>query len=248
MQGTGPLIGILGGMGPLATAQFMAQVALLADARSDQQHCRSLVYSNPLLPDRSDAILNRGPSPLGGLLDGLALLDGCGADVIVMPCNTAHYWLSDLVSATPTPILSIVDAVTAALRDSGLRSGRVGLLGTEGLLRSGLYQGSLSAVGFAVVEPTRAELAELVEPAIRAIKAGDIDGASRPIARAIAALEERDVAAIVLGCTELPLAVTGRSSARGTPLVDSTRALALACLAWSSSFAPPAHRPLAAAS
>lgn len=234
MQAAGPLIGVLGGMGPLATAAFMTQMVSLTQAACDQDHCRSLVYSNPRIPDRSQAILSDGPSPLPGLLDGIAMLGRCGADVIAIPCNTAHYWLRELASATDIPIISIVEAVAQELNRRGLTSGRVGVLGTLGLLQSGVYQSGLAALGFDAVVLSQAESARLVEPAIRAIKAGQIGGAEASIQQAIDAMSTQGVIAVVLGCTELPLAVTVSTSTGAIPLVDSTKALATACVAWAA--------------
>lgn len=246
MQSAGPLIGVLGGMGPLATAAFMTQMVSLTQAACDQDHCRSLVYSNPHIPDRSQAILSDGPSPLPGLLDGIAILGRCGADVIAIPCNTAHYWLRELASATDIPIISIVEAVAQELRRQGLTSGRVGVLGTLGLLQSGVYQSGLAALGFDAVVLSQVESARLVEPAIRAVKAGQIGGAEASIRLAIDAIRTQGVVAVVLGCTELPLAATVSTEAGTIPVIDSTKALAAACVAWAArhvSRRQPGDRP-----
>ena len=137
MSGFGPLVGVLGGMGPLATADFMEQLTRLTPALSDQDHYRTLVFSNPRVPDRSQAILGRGASPLPDMLEGIALLERNGVDVIVIPCNTAHYWLSELEAATHIPILSIFEAVRRDLAHLGIISGAVGILGTHGTIKSG---------------------------------------------------------------------------------------------------------------
>lgn len=245
-----PLIGILGGMGPLATADFLAQIVRLTDARNDQDHHRCLTYTNPHLPDRSTAIMGRGASPLPGLLGGLRLLDGCGVDVIAIPCNTAHFWLDDLRAATGTPILSIVDAVASDLRRRGLGSGRIGILGTPGTMKSGVYERGFAGTHFEPIALAECDSRLWVEPAIRAVKAGRIDEARPALERAIEQLERAAVSAVVLGCTELPLAMPDAASRGGTPLVDSTRALAAACVRWAEARAPGAavqHRHLEAA-
>jgi aspartate racemase len=236
----GPLIGVLGGMGPLATADFMRQLARLTLASCDQDHYRSLIVSNPRLPDRSQAILGHGASPLSGLLEGIALLERNGVDVIVIPCNTAHYWLPELEAATRVPILSIFEAVRRDLERLQINSGAIGILGTPGTIRSGIYQRHLAAAGFAALEPDDEALATYVEPAIRAIKAGQIEAATRLAYRAIEQLEAHGAAAIVLGCTELPIAVTQTRTETGVPVIDSTAALAGACIRWALTRAAPA--------
>ena len=232
MDPRGPLLGILGGMGPLATADFMVNLATNADAGRDQDHCKTIVYSNPSIPDRSEALMGQGPSPLPALLDGIALLERCSVDVIAIPCNTAHFWLSELVEATAIPIIGIVDAVIKELARQDLRGRSIGLLATRGLTRSGVYQNGLAAHGYSIVVPDDDELTFLIEPAIRAVKAGEVGRAREPLDHAIRALEDRGAEAIVLACTELPLALEGSVSRGGRHVIDSTRCLALACLSW----------------
>jgi aspartate racemase len=227
-----PLIGILGGMGPLATADFLTQFVRLTSAGRDQDHHRVAVYMDPTLPDRSASILGQGPSPLAGLTAGIAMLDRCEVDLIAIPCNTAHFWLSELQAITQTPIFSIVDAVLDDLRQQGLNAGRIGILGTLGTVKSGIYERGFAGTGFEAVFLEENETVLLLDPVVRAVKAGRIDQARPLLDYAIETLETRCVVAIVLGCTELPLATTSPISRRGTCLIDSTRALAAACVAW----------------
>jgi aspartate racemase len=241
VEGPGPLIGVLGGMGPLATADFMKQLAQVTRASCDQDHYRSLIVSNPRLPDRSRAILGHGASPLPGLLEGVALLEKNGVDVIVIPCNTSHYWLSELEAATPIPILSILEAVRRDLERLQIGSGAIGILGTPGTLKSGIYQRHLTAAGFATLVPGDEALATFVEPAIRAVKAGQIGAAMQLAHRAVEHLEAHGVAAIVLGCTELPIAVTRSNAQAGAPIIDSNASLARACIDWAAGCATPSY-------
>jgi aspartate racemase len=233
VEGLGPLIGVLGGMGPLATADFLKQLTRLTIAARDQDHYRTLTISNPRVPDRSQAILGHGPSPLPGLLDGIGLLERNGVDLIVIPCNTAHYWLDSLAAATRVPILSIFDAVGRDLERLGVKSGAIGILGTPGTVKSGIYQRRLAAAGYSTLEPDEQALSSDVEPAIRAVKAGDIEAGTRFAHRAVEALEAKGAIAIVLGCTELPLAVSQARSA-GALIIDSTASLARASIAWAA--------------
>ena len=233
MDAEGPLIGVLGGLGPLATADFLKLIVRMTPATCDQDHFRSLVFCNPRVHDRSRAILGQGPSPLPQLLRGVALLERNGVDVIAIPCNTSYYWLGELRTATSIPFLSILEAVRGELQRWGV-SGAIGLMATSGTVKSGIYQRHLAATGFETIEPSDEEQAGLVDASIRAVKSGRIEEATQLARSAVARLESHGARAIVLGCTELPIVVPEASTASGSPIVNSTAALAAACVAWAT--------------
>jgi aspartate racemase len=221
-------LGVLGGMGPAATADFLTKLVALTPAATDQEHLPVIAQSIPSIPDRSRAILGQGPSPLPALKAGLARLRAAGCVLAVMPCNSAHYWYDAL--AGELPMLHIVDAVAAALRRHGIDGGPIGLLATSGTVAAGIYQDRLAGTGFEIVTPAAADQADLVEAAIRAIKAGDHDGAGAFLGVAVGRLRRRGIRATVLGCTELPLVLPSAPDA-AHPFIDSTAALAEACIA-----------------
>lgn len=224
----GDCLGVLGGMGPAATADFLAKLVVLTPAASDQEHLPVIAQSIPTIPDRSRAILGQGPSPLPALKAGLVRLRVAGCALAVMPCNSAHHWYDEL--AGELPMLHIVDAVAAALRRCGIEDGPIGLLATSGTVAAGIYQNRLAGTGFEIQVPTAADQAGLVEAAIRAIKAGAFDVAGVSLRTAVARLRARGIRATVLGCTELPLVLTSAPDATH-PFIDSTAALAEACVA-----------------
>lgn len=240
-----PLVGVLGGMGPLATADFLRKWARATDASRDQDHPRFVAYSNPHTPDRSAAILAGGPSPLPHLIEGLRFLETAGVDAIVIPCNTAHYWLSEMQSAIGKPIISIFEGVTRALEQSGAR--RIGVLGTAGTLASGLYQSELGRRGFEIFTPPVSEIETIVEPCIRAVKAGDLALARSLISSAVNGLARRGAEAVVLGCTELPVAAEAGLDEVSIPVIDSSAALARFLADWIEAFVPDALGPALAA-
>ncbi|MGS0891513.1 aspartate/glutamate racemase family protein [Burkholderia stagnalis] len=221
------LIGVLGGMGPLATVDFMHRVIGLTRAGCDQEHLPMIVANLTRTPDRSRAIVSGGPDPLPALLDGVDLLNRCGVDVIAIPCNSAHHWYAPLRERSAAPILHIVDASVAAL-PGGVR--RVALLATGGTLVSGFYQAALRARGFEPVMPGAGAQRD-ISACIAAVKAGRIELAARQLARALATLARRDVGVAVMGCTEIPIAAR---ALRDSPfvLVDSTQELARATVAY----------------
>ncbi|WP_291295231.1 aspartate/glutamate racemase family protein [Elioraea sp.] len=228
-----PIIGILGGMGPLAGADFLARLTLATEAARDQDHLRAVLWSDPTVPDRTAAALAGGPSPLPAMLAGVRVLEQAGAGCLAIPCNTAHLWADGITAATRLPLIHIVDAAAAALAARGIGGGTIGLMGTAATLRLGLYQDRLAAHGYACLVPTEAEMAEAVSPAIARVKANDLAGAAAPLLGVATALAGRGAAAVVLGCTEIPLALRGPDAeASGLMLVDTIDALARAVLAW----------------
>ena len=124
-------IGILGGMGPLATADLFRKITLLTDASCDNDHIRVYIDSNARIPDRTAAILSGGTNPVPEMTSALRHLEACGADCIIMPCNTAHYFLPQLQAKTETPFLSMLaataqDAHGGVLDHGGLRCEQAG--------------------------------------------------------------------------------------------------------------------------
>jgi len=225
----GKMLGVLGGMGPAATADFLAKLVAATPAETDQDHLSVIAQSIPTIPDRSTAILGRGPSPLPALRQGLARLRAAGCTLAAMPCNSAHYWF-DLL--TPDlPMLHIVDAVAAALKQAGIERGPIGLLATGGTVAAGIYQRRLAgSTRFEVLTPAPQDQVELVDAAIRLVKAGAFDAARPLVDRAVAQLRAHGSHATVLGCTELPLVLPADANP-AHPIVDSTAALAAACVA-----------------
>ena len=223
-----PRIGILGGMGPLATADFLAKLTHATPALRDQDHFLVTVESAPQIPDRVAAWEGRGDDPLRALVAVARRLTDAGCDLIAMPCNTAHLWHEALCRETSVPVLHIADAV--ALELGGAR--KIGLLGTPATLASGLYQqriGQRIGAGCDWLLPTDFEMAAQVLPGVVAIKRGAMAEAAGLLRPAAAALAARGADVIVLGCTEIPLAISANDAP--VPVIDATAALARATVA-----------------
>ncbi len=233
------MLGVLGGMGPLATADFYGKLIALTPAAHDQEHVPVVIYAVPQVPDRTAALLYGGVSPLPALRAGLHALLSAGAQAIAIPCHTAHAWYDELAAESPVPILHIADAAAvAAMRLAG-QGARLGLIATAGTLAAGFYPRRLAARGFECVAPTEAEMRDLVMPGIGKVKGGAIDEGGRMVERVVGALLERGAGAVVLACTETPLALDRIQSGLRARCVDATAALAEACVAWWDR----AHRP-----
>ncbi len=225
------MLGVLGGMGPLASAQFMLRLTLLTPAGRDQDHVPAVLWSDPRVPDRTAARLEGGPDPLPALLRGIRGLEAAGCGAIAIPCNTAHGWFEAMQAATRLPILHIVDAAADELAGLGIAEGQVGIMGTAGTLAMRLYQQRLDQRGYTCLVPDEAVMQRLVSPAIALVKAGRVAEAYAPLAEVAAALMRRGARAVVLGCTEIPLGIAA-GPALPFPVVDTIDALARAALAW----------------
>jgi len=223
------IVGVLGGMGPDATADFMSRVIRATPAEKDQDHLRMLVDNNPHVPNRQEALLRGGEDP-GPTLAAMARgLQAAGADFLVMPCNTAHAFVNAITEAVDIPLVSIIDATVDACGDAGM----IGVLATDGCIASGVFQEALADRGRLAVLPDDVEMDALMS-LIRRIKAGDTDPDVAAGMRAIAeALAVRGAEVIVAGCTEIPL-VLGQGML-DVPLVSSTDALARATVAFALS-------------
>lgn len=231
------LIGVLGGMGPLATVDFMQKVLLATPSTSDQDHIPMVVSSIPQIPDRTAAFRGHGQSPLKAMVASGQRLARAGAGLIVVPCNTAHLWFAELQNAMGLPMLHLVDA---ALEDAVMVAGEgvtVGLLCTDATLASGLYvnrtQHLASASGVQWALPTANEMLEYVMPGIEAVKSGELDKGRTHLVMAAQALVRRGAQVLVLGCTEIPLVLDTNNSP--APVVDATASLARRTVAWSLS-------------
>jgi aspartate racemase len=226
------MLGVLGGMGPLATADFYEKLIAQTPATRDQEHIPVLIYAVPQVPDRTAALLEAGASPLPALQAGVRTLVAAGAQTIAIPCHTAHAWYDELAASNPVPIIHIADAAAAAALKIAGPGARLGLISTAGTLAAGFYPPRLAAHGFVCTAPTEAEMREFVTPGIGKVKAGAIDEGGRQVERAVAALLERGAAAVVLACTETPVALDRIGSSLRARCVDATAALAGACVEW----------------
>lgn len=226
-------VGILGGMGPAATADFYLKLVQATPAARDQDHIPVLMQADPSVPDRTQSFLHGGPSPLPWLRRGAASLQAGGAQLLVMPCNTAHLWYDAIASEVRVSMLHIVDAVAEELLATlGERANgplRIGLLGTTATLAGQLYPRraalQASTAHWQWVQPSGEEQSELVEAGIAAIKGADLRRGATLTGQALDALVRRGVDAVVHACTEVPLVLDAQRCGN-LIAIDSTAALA----------------------
>ena len=227
------LLGVLGGMGPLATADFFRKLIEETPAQYDEEHVPVVIYSVPQMPDRVKAITDGAESPLPHMLAGMSALKRLEVGCVAIPCNTAHHWYDELQRAIGLPVLHIADAACDELHKRGSVQPRVGLLATEATIAARIYQDRLAANGIECVINTPEERETLVRTAIDAVKRGSVEPGGELVERAAMLLFERGVEHVILGCTELPVALDSIRSPVCARCVDATRALARECVAWS---------------
>jgi aspartate racemase len=220
-------LGVLGGMGPAATIDFMAKIVAATPGTRDQDHVPMIVRSEPRIPDRSTAIISGSDAPLRALVAGVRLLEGAGADMIAIPCNTAHYWYDALRAETRLPIIHIVDAVRRELMKAGVR-GDIAVMATRGTILAEVYQRRLGAYGGEVIIGDET-VQSLVDRGISSVKGGLT--ATPPVEEAVLRLLDAGASKVVLACTELPIALAG--SPLREHCIDATLALARDCVAAS---------------
>ncbi|GGX98424.1 aspartate racemase [Streptomyces anandii JCM 4720] len=222
-------MGILGGMGPAATAAFYAKLVERTPVTRDQDHLRVAIWADPTVPDRVGPVLGTGGAdPYPAMLAGARQLRALGTTLAVMPCHTAHAFLPDLARDSGLRFLDMVAETVGELgrRGEAFGVGRgVGLLATRATLATGLYQRRLHDARFAVVLPKEPAQVQ-VDLAIKKVKQGDPVAAGRHLGRAIDAMTASDPSPIVLACTELPLAARYLPEDAKAPLLDPTDVLA----------------------
>lgn len=218
------VVGVIGGMGPAATVDFMSRVMAETPAETDQQHLRMIVDHNPRIPSRQLAMRGEGENPGPTLAAMARRLEIAGADLLVMPCNLAHAWQSDIEAASSVPFISIVEvSVACALARSGDDSA-IGLMTTPGCYSAGLYQQALIDNGRPLILQTADELAATMA-LVEKIKAGDLSGAVAAALREQAdRLVDRGAKVLIAACTEFPLVLN--ESMFDVAFVSSTDELA----------------------
>ena len=219
-------LGILGGMGPGASAEYITRLIQQTSASCDQEHIPFVLWNEPRTPDRSTSLRNGDDRPLPYLLQGIQVLKDAGCNFVVIPCNTAHFWYDELIKFR-VPIIHIVDSVAYSLCDADVDSGTIGVMGTQATIELGLYQNHLT--DWNCIVPSQEEMDNIVQPAIDLVKAGDMVKSHSMLMSVVDSLIARGAKAVVLGCTEIPLAIR-ENNQNGIPLINSIDSLVKAAI------------------
>lgn len=199
-------IGILGGMGPLATADLFRKIIQQTQAENDNQHIHILVDNNTEIPDRTAAIVGGGADPLPELVRSALRLESMGADFLVMPCNTAHHYYDRVTPFLKIPFLHIVDPTLEELRERGVQT--AALLATDGTLQAGVYERVQTKGGITLLTPTPPQQKIIMGLIYQGVKAGRKDYDTNPFRQVLRELLDAEAECLILGCTELPVAMS----------------------------------------
>lgn len=222
------IVGILGGMGPLATVDLYRKIIMATPARCDQEHLHVVIEADPTVPDRSAFLQGVGEDPLPALTRGAARLAAADVDLIAMPCNTAHAFLPALRERVAVPFIDMIAETAARVRADYPEARRVGILATAGTIGSSLYHAALRERGLEPLQPTEAGQ-RLVSAAIAAVKAGDTSPAvGASLVEASHALIADGAEVLLAACTELPIVL--HAAMVPVPLLDPTQVLAEAAV------------------
>ena len=223
------MLGVLGGMGPLATVDFMQKIIALTKAGSDQEHIPMLIHNVPQIPDRSACILNGAEDPFPALLQGLKTLEASGAACVVIPCNTAHFWFERLQEHARVPMISILDCVTRIIHQKKIKN--VGLMATNATVAASIYKKRIEADGGQCFAPDQ-EHQQILMDAIYDIKANRLETGCDKMEKVFDNLISAGADAVILGCTEIPVGLARIARQKPELCIDATELLARASIDW----------------
>jgi aspartate racemase len=228
------ILGVVGGVGPSATVDFLDKIIRNTPASRDQDHIRMIVDHDPTIPDRTAYLLGEGTNPTTSILAACKRLEAYGADLIAIPCNTAHAFVESIQCQLSIPIINMLLETAQCIEDHHDRVGTIGLLATHGTLKSRIYHDLIAQTGRRVVVPDEVHQG-LVMSAVygeKGVKAGYTDGINLEEFRlALAHIINAGAELVILGCTELPLLSARIDMNSNTiPMLDPGEILARKCV------------------
>lgn len=224
-------IGILGGMGPEATALFFQKIVQLTPAENDQDHIKIVIYNNPEVPDRTGAILKKNESPVAKIKEGVIFLANSDVDFITIPCVTAHYFFKEIITSVNIPVLNMVSLTVDYIKKYYPERINVGVLATIGTYIGKIIESELNQSKLKTIIPDMDGQKNLMESIYgrKGIKAGYLTGYSKDLILTVADDLIRKGADIIIGgCTEIPLAL--KQEDIKVPFIDSLAVLAEAAV------------------
>ncbi|GGB93532.1 aspartate/glutamate racemase family protein [Cellulomonas carbonis] len=221
-----PPVGVIGGVGPQATAYFLDMVVRLTDAARDQDHLDLVVLNHATIPDRTAFIVGESDEDPGPVMaEDARRLERFGVQFLVLPCNTAHHFTDEVAGAVTVPLLNIVEETVAETRRRVPGLGTVGLLATTGTARAAVYQREAERHGLTCLLPDDDDQARVMRIIYEQVKAGrpvDVD----TFHDVVEGLRRRGAEVVVLGCTELSVVAADHDLLADRTLVDSLDVLA----------------------
>jgi len=198
-------LGIIGGMGPLATVELFRKIVCHTYATCDQDHIRVLIDNNTTIPDRTASIIGEGEDPKKYLIESARKLQSMGANYLIMPCNTAHYFYQDIKKEIKIPFLNIIDETANFILNKYPQIKKIGLLATKGTCSSGVYDAVFSQYGIELIKPYEEDQKQVTD-LIYGIKEGTRVANLTGFYETVETMEKHGVQLFILGCTELSVA------------------------------------------
>lgn len=227
-----PVLGVLGGVGPLATAYFMELVIKKTPASCDQDNIPMIVFNDPQIPDRTAYILDDAKTdPLPEMKRVVLWLEEAGADYIAIPCNTAHYFYEQIASSAAVPVLNIMRETTARIVERHGAHATIGLLATDGTLSSGVFQSYLSDAGLSVMTPNEEDQQGIVMPLIYERIKRNLPYDATEFLNLARRMHDDGCDAVIVGCTELSVVYQDLAD-KPEYLIDSMDVLADRCVSF----------------
>jgi aspartate racemase len=199
------VIGVLGGMGPEATADLYMRLINSTSVERDQDHFRVIIYSNAKIPDRTSAILGIGASPLPMMVKSGKILQEAGADFLIIPCNTAHYFHTQLQDALRIPVLHMIKLSAEYIHRRNRKVSLAGLLATDGTVATKLYHDAYGEKGIKIIVPDERYQKDVMEAIYSHIKTGNLKEGCKILLRIAEELIKKGSQAIICGCTEVSI-------------------------------------------
>jgi len=227
------IIGILGGMGPEATADLFLRILKTTPVEKDQDHFRIVIDSNSKIPDRTAGIRGTGQSPLPSMLETGRNLVNSKVDFIVMPCNTAHYFHNELEQLLRVPVLHMIRLSAKHVKNNYPDVKRVGLQATDGTIASKLYHEAFEEYGIEVITPDDVSQKTIMDAIYRDIKTGNLETGGKLLKKVADELIEAGSEAVICGCTEVSLVL--HDGDLSVPVVDPLQVLAEEAVKYASS-------------
>lgn len=224
-------IGIIGGMGPLATIDLYEKITFNTKAEKDQDHIHIIIDSYPQIEDRTAYILYGGKNPKDKLIESAKRLENAGADALIMPCNTAHFFAKDIEKEVSIPLIHIVKSTAEAIKNKYPKANKIGLIATTGTLKSGVYANILKDYGYHIIELDERLENDIMDCIYKGVKAGKTEEYVPLFQKCVDKVTDMGADVLIAGCTEIPILVPHIKSK--IPVVDATLELALAAINFS---------------
>ena len=221
-------IGIIGGMGPLATIDLYEKITFNTKAEKDQDHIHIIIDSYPQIEDRTAYILHGGKNPKDKLIESAKRLENAGADALIMPCNTAHFFAKDIEKEVSIPLIHIVKSTAEAIKNKYPKANKIGLIATTGTLKSGVYANILKDYGYHIIKLDERLENDIMDCIYKGVKAGKTEEYSRLFQQCIDEIADLGADLLIAGCTEIPLLMPYVKTK--LPVIDATYELASAAV------------------